>query len=645
MEEVSARPHRHLLIGLAAAWLVPVTAYALHLPWLLPPLVLLATASLLRGGRTLLDRLMLALLLLIGTTTVAGLLFSVWPWGLHPVPVSGTAFTVLTLTAAVTGRRPTLPRPSWTDLPPVAATAAIVGYLAQPWLRAGNLAGRLGLLALGEDNFRHVAIVDVIGRVGGYVFLDPAGARDQLVSQLVRYPQGWHLTTALLDRHLGPPTGGATGFTHYAWWCTAGFGLLVLTLFWAAQRLPGPLHPLHRGVLTVVVGALILGSQLPRLLIAGYPSEVLGLTLTLALASLVVRPLAGTREQLVLLGALLTGIGFTYYLFLPPAGVLVLGWLIGHRRELTRVRRTLLAVGLTTALLAPLPLLLGVLAGGQTEALDAKAGPELAEAWRALLGLAPLVLLALVVQARRADPTWRRHLAAVLVAVGFALAIALVNIVTGAQPAYYFMKAGHLATVLVIAGTAALVRLLPTPSGADRQQRVRSTATATLVAALTMVTAVTLCGLTGWQRSLLVVGEQNWTQSWVQHDVDKPSRVAQVCATAYRRYPAQPGTVTLVLDRGGYRGYLESLCLSALQGTTAQTERGIYLPVFEEPERTGMILRRETGSIRLLVSDPAAQRHVDRLLAKNPRLRDRVTTVPMVVPVLTRPDRRRPRPR
>ncbi|WP_433650941.1 hypothetical protein ACQP2C_31910 [Micromonospora zamorensis] len=611
-----------------AAWLVPVTAYALHLSWLLPPLVLLVTASLLRGGRTLLDRLMLALLLLIGATTVAGLLFTVWPWGLHPVPVGGTAFTVLILTTVLTGRRPTLPRPSWSDLPPVAATVAIVGYLAQPWLRAGTLAGRLSLLALGEDNFRHLAIVDVIGRVGGYVFLDPAVARDQLVSQLVRYPQGWHLTTALLDRHLGP----SASITHYAWWCTAGFGLLVLTLLWAAQRLSAPLHPLHRGVLTVVVGALILGSQLPRLLIAGYPSEVLGLTLVLALASLVARPLAGTREQLVLLGALLIGIGFTYYLFLPPAAVLALGWLISHRREVTHIRRTLLAVGLTTALLAPLPLLLGVLGAGQTEALDAKAGPELAEAWLALLGLAPLVLLALAVQARRADPAWRRHLAAVLVAVGFAIALALANIATGAQPAYYFMKAAHFATVLAIAGAAALVRLLPAPSGADRQQRVRSTATATLVAALATATTVALCGLTGWQRSLLVVGEQTWTQVWVQQNVDKPSRVAAVCATAYHRYPAQPGTVTLVLDRGGYRGYFESLCLSALQGTTAQTERSIYLPVFEEPKRTETILRRETGPVRLLVSDPAAQRYVDRLLAKDPQLRSRVTTVPMVVP-------------
>ncbi|MEV1015669.1 hypothetical protein AB0I89_03265 [Micromonospora sp. NPDC049801] len=630
-----ARPYRALLVALAVAWLVPAVAYPLHLAWLLPPLVLLATASLLRGGRTLLDRLVLAMLLLVGVTTAAGLLFTLWPWGLHPVAVSGTALTVLALIAAATGRRPTLPRPGWTDLLPVVATVAIVGYFASPWLRAGRLAGRLSLLALGEDNFRHVALVDAIGRLGGYVFLDPAAAREDIVSLLVRYPQGWHLNAAVLDAHLRSATGtpsGASSLSHYGWWCLATFGLLALTLFWAAQRLPGPLHPLHRVVLTVVVGALVLGSQLPRLLIAGYPSEALGLALAVAVTALVVRPLAGNREQLVLLGALLIGIGFTYYLFLPPAGLLVLGWLIAHRRELLRIRRTVLAVGLVTALLAPLPMLLGIFAAGQTEALDAKAGPEIAEAWRALLGLTPIVLIGLVIQARRADRAWRRHLAAIAVAVAFALAIALANVLTGVQPAYYFMKGVHLATVGLFVGVAALVVLLPVPSGGAVRRRARGAAVSALAAALAVLTVVVLCGLTGWRHSLLVVDKQNWAQSWIDHDVDNPVRFAQVCAAAYRRYPEQPGTVTVVLDRTGYRGYVESICLSALQGTSGRTEKAIYVPtLFEEPERTRMMLRTTRGPLRLLISDPVAQRRVDKLLTKYPDLRGRVTTVPMTI--------------
>jgi ribosomal protein S28E/S33 len=128
-----------------------------------------------------------------------------------------------------------------------------------------------------------------------------------------------------------------------------------------------------------------------------------------------------------------------------------------------------------------------------------------------------------------------------------------------------------------------------------------------------------------------VVDKQSWTQLWVQHSVDKPSRVAQVCAAAYRRHPHQPGTATVVLDRTGYRGYVESICLSALQGTTAQTEQAIYLPMFEEPERTRTILRSTHGPLRLLISDPTAQRRVDKLLTRYPDLRGRVTTVPMTI--------------
>ncbi|TWH69244.1 hypothetical protein [Micromonospora olivasterospora] len=104
---------RPRLVGwLAAAWLGPLLAYALGVAAVLPVVVLGLTAALLRGGRTLLDRLVLAGALLLGATCAAGLLFSAWPWGLHPVPVSGTALTVLLGVAAATGRRPRLPRPA-----------------------------------------------------------------------------------------------------------------------------------------------------------------------------------------------------------------------------------------------------------------------------------------------------------------------------------------------------------------------------------------------------------------------------------------------------------------------------------------------------------------------------------------------------
>ena len=619
--------------ALAAAWLLPLAAVALDAPWVLPPVVLLATAGLLRGGRSLLDRLLLATVLLVCLTTAAGLIFAVWPWGMAPVPVTGTALTVLVLTALATGRRPTLPRPAWTDLFPVVGTAALVWYVAQPLLRAGDLAGRLTIFARGEDHLRHLSLVDVIGRHGGYLFLDPAAVRDDLVSLLVHYPQGWHLLVALLGGHL-TPTGTAPGSVDlvepFLWWNIAGFGLFVLTLLWAAQRLPGPLHPLSRGVLTVVVGALVLGSQLPRVLWSGYPTETLGLALTVVLAVLVARPLTASREQLLLLGALLVGIGYTYYLFLPAAIVLVLGALLVHRREVARVRRTALVVGLVAAGLAPVPMLLGVFRANQTESLTATVGPDLTETWLALGGLGALVIPALLLNAGRVDrrdPAWRRWLFVLLVSVALTVAIGQASVGLGGELGYYFNKAGHLTTVLLIVGTAAVVRLLPAP----RRGRPVRTLTAGLTAVTVAAATVLSCGVTGWHRSLLVVEPRTWAQRWVHHEVDQPTRAAVVCDRVNREYPAVEGATTLVLDRSPYRSYLENICVSTLQGTTAQTEAAIYGLPFVEPDRTWQMLERVPGEIRLVVATDGARVRVNRLLRSTPELRDRVTVETMFV--------------
>src|SRR2546423_12816864 len=67
------RPWRPVAVLVVLAWAVPGTTHLLGIDWLLPPLVLVATASLLRVGRTLLDRLMLALCLLLGSTCAARL--------------------------------------------------------------------------------------------------------------------------------------------------------------------------------------------------------------------------------------------------------------------------------------------------------------------------------------------------------------------------------------------------------------------------------------------------------------------------------------------------------------------------------------------------------------------------------------------
>jgi hypothetical protein len=632
-----------LLTVLLACWLVPLAANAVHAAWLLPPLILLGTASLLRSGRTLLDRVVLALALLAGLTCAAGLLFTVWPWNLHPVPVTGLAFTVLTLAAVLSRRAPRLPRPGWSDLAPLAAAALAAGYLATPYLRAASFGQRLNLTMVGEDNARHPALFDVIGRLGGYLFLDPDTAREQIFSGLVNYPQGWHLTTALLDGFLRDPgdaTSGQALMDHYVFWCLASFGMLVLALVWAAQHVAGsPLHPLRRLVLVIGVTALVLGTELPRLLVAGYPSETFGLSLATILIALVVRPLHRLREQLLLVGALLVGIGFSYYLFLFPTGVMVLCWLVADRRRLRARPGTVAIVAVCTAALAPVTALFGLLVAGQSEALAAPGGTPPVETYNTVLGLGALVLAAVLVRTNLGESAWRRYLVALAVAVVFSAAMAAVNLANGTQPAYYFGKTAHLVIAALIIGFAAVARLLPAPAAPDgasepRRRPISAALPAVATAALVTLALLVGTGLVGWTGGFFhrTGGNGTWAKDWAGRDVRAMSRPARVTAAVYRAYPAIPGTVTLVLDKQGLQGFRESIFLSAMQGTSGQTESGTYFQIFDEPARTAEILRRVPRPLRLIVTDRAAQQAVDRALKADPSLRSGLTVVPFKIP-------------
>ena len=450
-----------LLVG---AWVVPMVLYLVHADLVLPLSVLLGTAALLRSGRTLLDRLVLAVGLLVGATCAVGLVWSVWPWGLHPIPVCGSAFSVLVLIAALTGRRPRLPRPGWVDALSVGAAGVLIAYVSVPYLRQSGFDERLGILMSGEDNARHEAAFDVIGRIGGYLFLRQDQASDHIFSGMVYYPQGWHLTAALLDGFVRRPSGtpgGPAAFDHYIVWTLVGFGLLLLVLIWATQWLAGRLHVLQRLLAVAVVAALALGTELPRLLVRGYPSETLGLSLALIVAALAIRPLASVREQLIVLGALLVGIGFVYYLFLFPAGLLVLAWLVQDWRLTAGRRGWVAVVAVLTAVLAPITALGGLLLGGQSEALTVVG--RTGSTYDTMLVLGTVTGAGLLARSAWREEVWHRYLVAVAITLVFAGAVAAANGAAGVSPGYYFIKTVHFCMSLLIIGVSALARLLPVP--------------------------------------------------------------------------------------------------------------------------------------------------------------------------------------
>jgi hypothetical protein len=621
------------LLMAVAAWAVPVAAYVLGVAWLLPPLVVLITASLLRIGRCLLDRLVPATMLLVGAACAAGLLWTVWPWGLHPVPVGGFATTALLVVAAITGRRPHLPKAAWTDTLIAGAAVALSALYAWPYLTADGTVGRLATALAGEDNARHQALFEVIGR-RGYLFADRTAAAGDILTGMIFYPQGWHLNAAVLEafrRGPDPAQGGLYAFQHYLAWLLGTQSLLLITMIWAAVWIAGHrTHMLQRVIIVVSLASLAVVSEIPRLLASGYPSEMLGLAFAIVLVAVVVRPVARIREQSLLLGALTVGIAFTYYFFLIPAVPLLVLWFVAERQRWRDHRGLLVATAGVATLVAATPATLGLVLANQAEHLIAQVGgqPNV---------MACVVMLVIVVGGLAARPGQpfphkRRYLHALIVCVAFPLVIAAGNLVAGTSPRYYFGKSIHLLVAVLIIGVGAVVRLLPVPGEAsDGLGIVRSRRIALATVSALSVPAIALFGVYGPGGLFLFhlgMVDTTWTGAWLNRYYENPL-VATIVNSANRTYPAVPGTMTLIFDKGLLNGYRETLMLSTLQGTTAQTQTGIYNLPFTEPDRTRLTLERAPGRVRIVIANEAALPRVEGVLRDQPELGAKVEIVPL----------------
>ncbi|MCX4473445.1 DUF1616 domain-containing protein [Micromonospora sp. NBC_01655] len=642
-----ARPALRLAGWLALAWLGPLLAYAVGAAGVLPVVVFGLAAGLLRAGRTLLDRLVLAGALLFGAVCAAGLLISAWPWGLHPVPVAGAALTGLLGVAAATGRRPRLPRPEAADLLAVGAAVLAALAMAGPYLRAGDLAGRLAYAMTGEDNSRHLAAVQGIGAVGGYLFTDPQAAARTTPEAMVWYPQGFHLTAALLDGFLrsGAPADPVTALDHYLGWAIGAWAALVLAVLWAALRLAGRWLDLPGTLaLTGAVTAACLGSELARFVVYGYPGESVGLAATVVLVAVTCRPLARTRTQLCVVGALCVAVGFAYLMFLPVVAALVLAWLVRDRGRLRHHPLLLAAVALATVALTPLPAVGGLLHTDQVD--NVATGGGVFPRYDAFLALGGLVAAGLAGGGLRL-PVWRRYAGALGAAVAFAAGFLIYFRALGTDPRYYYGKTLHLLLAVLLVGAGALTLLLPAgwrrPPGragaaaagragaggrpGRRWHRLDRPARFLVAAAVVAACA----GLAGLPRGTGIFAQPfgdrttTWSAAWWSGLLDRP-RPADVTARALAQAPPRPGAVTVVVSTHRREGYLATLFLSTLQGTAGASGPAVYQLPLSEPARSAALVEAVPGPVRFVAADPAAARIVEDLLAARPDLRPRVTT-------------------
>lgn len=449
----------------ALAWLLPLLTHLLHADALLLVVVVAGLAGLQRGTAGWFDRVVVSLAQLFPALCVAGLLFSVWPWHLHPVAVGGFALSVLVLLSLLTGRRPVRPG-RWRARDWVLAVGfgGATALALEPFVLR-DLGGRMGLLMPGEDMSRHFLLFDMIGRVGGYAFLNPEAslryAPADLAEGIRNYPQGTHFSFAVLDHFIrSSDTAAADGTVSMdvmVWLCLAAFVFLMLAVLWSARRVAGAgASPVRLLATVAVIAAWLFFGDPVSVLISGYPNELVGLALAALLTGLVARPLADRGEQLATVALLLVGISFSYHLFLPYSMAMAGFW--AWRERLWRRPVAWLAAVLIAAPLLLTPLLNAKAASGYQLTLPGTA--------RTTDRVATLVLIALVLfcLTRRGGlraPGNRNAALGVAVAVAVAAAVATYQLIAIGRTIYYFEKTLHLVVVVGLVGLGGLARALP----------------------------------------------------------------------------------------------------------------------------------------------------------------------------------------
>ncbi|MBO0871277.1 MAG: hypothetical protein J2P15_22210, partial [Micromonosporaceae bacterium] len=453
-----------VVAGLAAAWLVPLGAQLLRVDWILPPLILLGVASLLQTRGSLLDRLLLALFLLLAATAAAGLVLTVWPWHLRPVPAAGTALSALVLLAVLLRRRPSLPlRVPGADRVILALTALATGSMLWPF-RNLDRADRLGMQAAGGDLASHFSIVDGIRYFGGYLFMrDKAQTGASIWEGLRSYPQGLHMVGALLTNFVDSTDGSPStlrGLDAFVWFAPGTYILFCLCVLWAMRRLAGPgVRALAFLPVGGLVTAYLLWSDSILMMWMGYWPEIAALAEFAVLVAVLARPLSRVREQVMVVAALLASICFTYYLMLPVAAVLTLVWLLWHRRAVLKARwytLAVLVVGTGFAAVMPVVSLTAVSASDRLLTGGSIPVPQA----RMLTTFALLAVAGYALTWSRRSPAWWLGMLPVPLSVGLVGLVGLYQVHGQGQVGYYYYKAVHVALLAFLLGLAPLSRLV-----------------------------------------------------------------------------------------------------------------------------------------------------------------------------------------
>ncbi|MEV7596445.1 hypothetical protein AB0O91_03540 [Kitasatospora sp. NPDC089797] len=455
--------------GIALSWLVPACLVALHLGVVLLPLLLIATAAVIRVGGVLLDRLFVAALILFGAVLTFGLVFSLWPWGLSPVATTGVMFSVLTVAAWAARRAPRLPlRFRWSDLLVLGTFAGFWHYLFHP-VAGSSAAERVAYFATAEDRLAHFSFFSGIEGVGGFNFLHQEAARAYLIPPSeVTYPQGSHFLLAWTDtlvHSAASPGDMLQTMNRYFLYLLVAYALFCTALVWAARWIGGPrLRGWQAAAVCGTVAAIMFASNYLDLLVHGFDSTFIGLMLIALALAVLIRPAMGRTEFVLAASAGLITVTYAYNIYGAFVGVALLGALVVHRRRFAgRWWWTLGALACAMGV-AVLPSVLSVLGNLDVASASNMSGPSVAADRSVLIGGGLLGLLAAAVPRNRRTASGQAHLAVLLSTGAVLTAFAAYQLHSIGRYSYYFHKMTAVGIVVALISVGAVGVLLQTPA-------------------------------------------------------------------------------------------------------------------------------------------------------------------------------------
>jgi hypothetical protein len=316
------------------------------------------------------------------------------------------------------------------------------------------------------------------------------------------------------------------------------------------------------------------------------------------LAAVAIRPLAHDREQILLIGALLVAISFTYYLFLPVAGLMAAGWLVAYRRRVMPRWRYTVAVAVVSLALAVLPPLLnrsadpGAVLLQKGQAVPVRTHPM----WG--LGLACLAASIMLIVRRR------RFGVVATVAIGMAGVFAAgINRYQSANAgdSYFWYKSLHEATVVILVASGTLAAVVRLPPRLARRSRWRLV---TAVAA-----ALVALGSVGYYGRGTATSMSEGRR-YLAGRTAEPSPAARDTFAVFDRFPHPDDKLTVVYMDGQWPQFYATIYLGLLHhqyGTAEDFAQHIrpwngkhYLPQIEP------LIVGSPRPVRIISTDPKA---------------------------------------